>query len=100
MALPSHIQKYKSSGVYIHEFDKSQIPQVQSGVMRLVIGFSKKGAINTPVYIPSVEYFKDIYGDIDRALERNGSFFHRSALTCLEQGSILCLNLCSFYCYC
>lgn len=93
MAIPSQLQNFKSSGVYILEFDKSQIPQVQSNILRLVIGFSKKGVINTPVYIPTAEYFKEIFGDIDRTLERNGSFFHRSALTCLEQGAILAMNL-------
>jgi hypothetical protein len=93
MAIPVNLQKFKSSGVYILEFDKSQILTGTTGVLRLIIGFSKKGPFNTPVFVPTVEFFKDIFGEVDKTLERRGSFFHRSCLTALERGPILVLNL-------
>jgi hypothetical protein len=34
-----------------------------------------------------------LYGNIDRSLEKRGSYFHRSALVALSAGPILCLNL-------
>lgn len=93
MAIPVNLQRFKSSGVYILEFDKSQITTGTTTTLRLIIGFSKKGPFNTPVYIPNVEFFKDLFGDIDKQLERRGSFFHRTCLTALERGPILVLNL-------
>jgi hypothetical protein len=93
MALSPQLASIKSSGVYRFEQDKSQTISIPAGQVRLVIGFSKKGPFNTPVYIPDSSYFKDIFGEIDRGLERKGSFFHRSCLTCLERGPIIALNL-------
>jgi len=96
MAIPVNLQQFKSSGVYSLEFDKSQIITGTTSVLRLIIGFSKKGPFNTPIYVPSVEFFKDIFGDVDKTLERRGNFFHRSCLTALERGPILVLNLLRF----
>jgi hypothetical protein len=44
---------------------------------------------------PILVFFKQVYGDIDRNLERKDSFFHRSCLSALERGPILALNLLS-----
>lgn len=93
MAIPVNLQQFKSSGVYSLEFDKSQIIQTTTGQLRLIIGFSKKGPFNTPIFVPSVDFFKDVFGDVDKSLERRGSFFHRSCLTALENGPILAMNL-------
>jgi hypothetical protein len=93
MALSPSLQQFKSSGVYRLEFDKSQIINIPSETIRLVIGFSKKGPFNTPVFVQDSVFFKTVFGDIDTALERKGSFFHRTALTCLTRGPIIVLNL-------
>jgi hypothetical protein len=93
MALSPSLQQFKSSGVYRLEFDKSQIINIPAETIRLVIGFSKKGPFNTPVFVQDSGFFKAVYGDIDTALERKGSFFHRTALTCLDRGPIIVLNL-------
>jgi hypothetical protein len=93
MALSPSLQQFKSSGVYRLEFDKSQIINIPAETIRLVIGFSKKGPFNTPVFVQDSGFFKTVYGDIDTALERKGSFFHRTALTCLDRGPIIVLNL-------
>jgi hypothetical protein len=93
MALSPSLQQFKSSGVYRLEFDKSQITNIPSETIRLIIGFSKKGPFNTPVFVQDNVFFKDIFGDIDTTLERKGSFFHRTALTCLDRGPVIVLNL-------
>jgi hypothetical protein len=93
MALSPSLQQFKSSGVYRLEFDKSQIINIPSETIRLIIGFSKKGPFNTPVFVQDSVFFRTVFGDIDTALERKGSFFHRTALTCLDRGPVIVLNL-------
>lgn len=93
MALSPSLQQFKSSGVYRLEFDKSQIINIPTETIRLVIGFSKKGPFNTPVLVPDSVFFNAVFGDIDTALERKGSFFHRTVLTCLTRGPVIVLNL-------
>lgn len=93
MALPANIQQFKSSGVYRLEFDKSQLINIPAETIRLVIGYSNKGPFNTPVFVPDVQFFRDVFGDIDNGLELKGSYFHRSCLTALDRGPIIALNL-------
>ncbi len=93
MALDPKITTLKASGTYRFEFDKSQVVSIPAEQTRLVIGFSKKGPVNTPVFIPDTAFFKQVFGDIDRNLEKKESYFHRSCLTALERGPILALNL-------
>ena len=95
MALSPSLQQFKSSGVYRLEFDKSQITNIPSETIRLIIGFSKKGPFNTPVFVQDSVFFKTVFGDIDTTLERKGSFFHRTVLTCLDRGPVIVLNLLS-----
>jgi hypothetical protein len=93
MALSPQLQQFKSSGVYRLEFDKSQTVNIPAETIRLIVGHSKKGPYNTPVYLEDVEQFKAVFGSVDKALERKGMFFHRSALEALTRGPILALNL-------
>jgi hypothetical protein len=93
MALSPQIAAFRSAGVYRLEFDKSQTVAIPAEQLRLVIGFSRKGPFNTPVFCPDTSFFKAVFGDINRVDERKGSFFHRSALAALERGPILALNL-------
>lgn len=93
MALSPQLQQFKSSGVYRLEFDKSQTVNIPSETIRLVVGRSKKGPYNTPVLIEDTEQFVQVFGGIDKSLERKGMFFHRSALEALSRGPILALNL-------
>lgn len=93
MALDPKIAAFKSAGVYRLEFDKSQTVTIPSEQIRLVIGFSKQGPFNTPVYCPDAGFFTSVFGTIDKTLERKQSYFQRSALTALESGPILALNL-------
>ena len=95
MALDPKIASLKAAGTYRFEFDKSQVVSIPANQTRLIVGFSKKGPFNTPVFVPDTAFFKQVYGDIDRNLERKDSFFHRSCLSALERGPILALNLLS-----
>ena len=93
MALSPQLQQFKSSGVYRLEFDKSQTVNIPAETIRLVVGRSKKGPYNTPVFVEDVEQFIQVFGSIDKSLERKGMFFHRSAIEALSRGPILALNL-------
>jgi len=93
MALDPKIASLKAAGTYRFEFDKSQVVSIPANQTRLVVGFSKRGPFNTPVFIPDTAFFKQVFGDIDRNLERKDSFFHRSCLAALERGPILALSL-------
>jgi hypothetical protein len=93
MALSPQLQQFKSSGVYRLEFDKSQTVNIPAETIRLIVGHSKKGPYNTPVYLEDMEQFKAVFGSVDKTLERKGMFFHRSALEALTRGPILALNL-------
>jgi len=96
MALSPQLLQFKSSGVYRLEFDKSQTANINVDTLRLVVGHSRKGPYNTPVLIDNVENFTNVFGSIDRNLERKGMFFHRSAIEALTRGPILALNVSSF----
>ena len=93
MAITPQIASIKAAGTYRFEFDKSQVVSIPANQIRLVTGFSKIGPFNTPVFVPDSGFFRQVFGDIDRNLERKDSYFHRSCLAALERGPILALNL-------
>ena len=93
MSLPNYLAKIKSSGMYRFTFDKSQIPGVDAETMRLVVGYSEKGPFNNPVYIDNKQDFINLFGNVNKRLEKKGVFFHRMALQALSSGPILALNL-------
>lgn len=88
------IGKYKRPGIFLEEFDKSQItsPTVD-GITNLVIGVSKKGPVNTPIRLTNTGDLERIFGQLDRQLERKGSFFHRTISKMLEASPIYAINL-------
>ena len=87
------LTQFKASGVYTLEFDASESIILNTQTVRLIVGFSRKGPFNSPVYLPDVKTARRIFGEIDPFLESRGSFFHRSLFTCLEIGPIFGLNL-------
>ena len=93
MSLPNYLAKIKSSGMYRYVFDKSAVPSQDAETLRLVVGYSEKGPFNTPVYIDNKADFINLYGNINKRLERKGVFFHRMALQALNAGPILVLNI-------
>ena len=88
------IGKYKRPGIFLEEYDNSVIATpVVEGLTNLVIGVSKKGPVNTPVRITSVNDLESIFGTLDRGLERKGSFFHRTVSKMLETAPVFAMNL-------
>jgi hypothetical protein len=93
MSLPNYLAKIKSAGIYRFTFDKSQVPPQAAETMRLVVGYSDKGPFNNPVYIDNKQDFINLFGNVNKRLEKKGIFFHRLALQALSAGPILALNL-------
>ena len=89
------IGKYKRPGIFVEEFDASIItsPAVTGGLVSLVLGFSKKGPCNTPILLQNVRDLENIFGTLDRNLERKGSFFHRTVSKLLESAPVFAINL-------
>ena len=89
------IGKYKRPGVFLEEYDNSVIatPVVEGGITNLVIGVSKKGPVNTPIMITNNSDLETIFGQLDRNLERKGSFFHRTVSKMLETAPVFAVNL-------
>ena len=88
------IGKYKRPGIFLEEFDNSVIatPLVE-GITNMVIGVSKKGPVNTPIRLTTVSDLENIFGTLDRGLERKGSFFHRTVAKMLESSPVFAVNL-------
>lgn len=93
MSLPNYLNKIKSAGIYRFTFDKSEVSGEQAETMRLVVGYSEKGPFNTLVYIETISEFEEIFGGVNKKLERRGCFFHRLAEQALTTGPILVINL-------
>jgi hypothetical protein len=89
------IGKYKRPGIFIEEIDRSIItsPTVEGGFANLVIGFSKKGPVNTAILLENLGDLERIFGSLDRQLERKGSFFHRTISKMLESSPVFAVNL-------
>src|SRR6266403_18115 len=89
-----NIADFKRPGIYIREIDASvrQIP-AQTTLINLVPGFSRKGPVNRPIFIENPQQLIEIFGDIDRFLEKKGCFFHRTILNILGNGPVWALNL-------
>ena len=87
------LSQFKASGVYTLEFDASENIIINPSTIRLVVGYSSVGPFNTPVYCPDITTFQSVFGGIEKAMEKKGSFFHRSSLVCLQSGPIFALNL-------
>ena len=80
MSLPNYLAKIKSAGMYRFTFDKSQIPPAAAETMRLVIGYSDKGPFNNPVYIDNRQDFINLFGNVNKRLEKKGVFPIHSSL--------------------
>ena len=88
------IGKYKRPGIFTEEIDSSVFssPTVD-GITNLVIGVSKKGPVNTPIKLTTTGELEAIFGQLDRSLERKGSFFHRTISKMLETAPVYAVNL-------
>jgi hypothetical protein len=87
------LNRFKASGVYTIEFDASERIVVSTQTIRLVVGFSRKGPFNAPVFLRDVSTSRKVFGAVDNFLEKRGSFFHRALETCLQTAPVFGLNL-------
>ena len=89
-----NIADFKRPGIFIREIDASvrQVP-AQTELINLVAGFSRKGPINRPILITTPQELLEIFGDIDRLMEKRGCFFHRTIANILRNGPVWALNL-------
>ena len=89
-----NIGQYTRPDIYINEYDDSvfQSPVV-AGINPLVIGVSKQGPINKPVLVSTIQDFENTFGAIDRSLEKNSSFFHRTVENLLSTNAVYAMNL-------
>jgi hypothetical protein len=87
------LNRFKASGVYTIEFDASERIVVTTQTIRLVVGFSRKGPFNAPVFLRDVANSRKVFGTIDTFLEKRGSFFHRAIEICLQTAPVFALNL-------
>ena len=87
------LNQFKASGVYTIEFDASERIVVSTQTVRLVVGFSRVGPFNAPVFLRDVATARKVFGNIDAYLEKRGSFFHRAVETCLQTAPIFAINL-------
>jgi len=88
------IGKYKRPGIFLEEYDNSVISApIVDGITNLVIGVSKKGPVNTPIRLTNTNDLESIFGQLDRGLERKGSFFHRTISKMLESSPVYAINL-------
>lgn len=93
MSIPAAFLQFKSAGVYRLVYDKSTILNLDTEIMRLVVGYSAQGPFNVPVLVRSISEFKALFGEPSKSLEKRGVYFHKIALQSLLEGPILCLNL-------
>jgi hypothetical protein len=96
MAIPVHLQQFKAAGIYRVVFDHSTVLNMDTQMLRLVVGYSEVGPFNVPVLVQNPQEFKAIFGDISKKLEKRGIYFHRLALQMLQVSPVLCLNLKKF----
>jgi len=87
------LSQFKAAGVYTVEVDQSERITVSTQSLRLVVGFSKIGPFNAPTFIRSTRDRFRFFGDIDKKLEKKGSFFQRSIDTCLLQAPVFAMSL-------
>ena len=87
------LNQFKASGVYTIEYDASERIVVTTQTVRLIVGFSRIGPINAPVFLQDINTSRRVFGEIDTFLEKRGSFFHRALETCLAVGPVFALNL-------
>lgn len=91
-----NLSDYNRAGIFIEERNNSVIdsPAAQEAVVNFIPGFSRKGTVfNRPVLIKTKTDRNTYFGDIDRFLEKKGSYFHRTIEIALQTAPIWALNL-------
>lgn len=93
MAESLNLQQFSSSGIYTLEIDQSSNISLPLSTGRLIIGNSRKGPINSIVFIPDLRTRNFVFGDKDPYLENRGCFFHRAIEVALREGPVFAMNV-------
>ncbi len=91
-----NLSDYPHSGIFIDENNNSVVdrPAPQEAIINFIPGFSKKGTVfNRPVLVNTKSDRNKYFGDIDRSLEKKGSFFHRTIEIALQTGPVWAMNV-------
>ena len=89
-----NLSDYKASGVYFVEIDNSIITRRSyNSASRLAVGFSTVGPFNRPVFLSGPADVTQLFGNIDRKLERKGCFTNRNIRTMVSRSPIFAINL-------
>lgn len=89
-----NLSDYKASGVYFVEVDNSVITRRSyNSASRLAVGFSTVGPFNRPVFLSGPADVAQLFGGIDRKLERKGCFTNRNIRTMVSRTPIFAINL-------
>lgn len=92
--LKINLSDYKASGVYFVEVDNSVITRRSyNSAARLATGFSTTGPFNRPVYLSGPADVTQLFGSIDRKLERKGCYTNRNIRTMVAKAPIFVINL-------
>ncbi len=87
---------YNRVGIFIEERNQSAIDRApaQEAVINFIPGFSRKGTVfNRPILIKTKNDRNAYFGEIDRYLEKKGSFFHRTIEVALQTAPVWAMNL-------
>lgn len=91
-----NLSDYNRAGIFIEERNNSVIdrPAAQEAVVNFIPGFSRKGTVfNRPVLIKTKSERNAYFGEIDRNLEKKGSYFHRTLEVAIQSAPIWALNI-------
>ena len=90
------LSDYDRNGIFTEERNNSVIdrPAAQEATVNFIPGFSRKGTVfNRPVLLKSTTNRLAYYGEIDRFLEKKGSYFHRTIDVALQTAPVYAMNL-------
>ena len=94
MSQKINFSDYPASGVYYIEIDNSIVSSsnVQTA-LRMAVGFNMRGPFNRPVYISNSDECDNLFGPIDRKMERRGCWTNRNIRTMLQKSPVYVMNL-------
>ena len=88
------LNSFKAAGIYTLEVDNTaRVADESVDSLRMLVGFSNKGAFNRPVLLTEDADRLRIFGDVDTKLEHKGCFFNRMLRTLVAGGPVIALNL-------
>ena len=85
---------YNAAGVYFPVFDNSIITGTSSQTaLRVAVGFNMTGPFNRPVYVADSATIDNLFGRVDKKLERRGCFTNRNIRTMITKAPVYVMNL-------